>query len=189
MGTGARKTLEHALGTMPRQDPRTHGPSHPEPVGLDRGPASTQGAWARPGTTEQSLSLREAWTKSLEAWMDRVKAVLGGDHGWRTIYSHRNLREASRSVEEHHIYTNQTQNLSLDEVRRWPPLPLPPSASLDFTASLSIGRLTGAPCPFHNHLRMDLGSKRPPVWSADIPRDTNLACRAKKISCVECQHP
>ncbi|KAK9157167.1 hypothetical protein Scep_003741 [Stephania cephalantha] len=78
MGTGARKTLEHALGTMPRQDPRTHGPSHPEPVGLDRAPANTQGAWAQPGTTEQSQSLRETWATSLEAWMDQVKAVLGG---------------------------------------------------------------------------------------------------------------
>ncbi|KAK9105340.1 hypothetical protein Scep_022184 [Stephania cephalantha] len=47
MGKGARKTLEHALGSMPRQDPWTdHSVGHPEPVGLgsDRAPTSTQGA-------------------------------------------------------------------------------------------------------------------------------------------------
>ncbi|KAK9128755.1 hypothetical protein Syun_017552 [Stephania yunnanensis] len=38
-GTGivARRTLEHALGTMPRQDPRTYGPSHPEPCETTQG--------------------------------------------------------------------------------------------------------------------------------------------------------
>ncbi|KAK9121126.1 hypothetical protein Syun_018743 [Stephania yunnanensis] len=49
---------------------------HPEPMGLDQAPASTRGAWAQPGTTDQSLSLREAWATSFEAWMDQVKAVL-----------------------------------------------------------------------------------------------------------------
>ncbi|KAK9121127.1 hypothetical protein Syun_018744 [Stephania yunnanensis] len=29
MGKEARRTLEHALGTMPREDPRTHGPATP----------------------------------------------------------------------------------------------------------------------------------------------------------------
>ncbi|KAK9098536.1 hypothetical protein Syun_025581 [Stephania yunnanensis] len=49
MGKVAR-TLEHALGAMPRHDPWTdHGVDHPlEPVGLDRPPASTRGAWAAP---------------------------------------------------------------------------------------------------------------------------------------------
>ncbi|KAK9151161.1 hypothetical protein Syun_009470 [Stephania yunnanensis] len=78
MGIVARKTLEHALGTMPRQDPRTYGPSHPKSVGLDRALANTQGAWAHPCTSEQSLSLRETWTKSLEAWMNQIKVVPGG---------------------------------------------------------------------------------------------------------------
>ncbi|KAK9133119.1 hypothetical protein Scep_012647 [Stephania cephalantha] len=37
IGAVARRTFEHALGTMPRQDPWTdHGAGHPEPVGLRR---------------------------------------------------------------------------------------------------------------------------------------------------------
>ncbi|KAK9157440.1 hypothetical protein Scep_004014 [Stephania cephalantha] len=41
MGMEAREPSSMPRGTMPRQDPRTHGLSHPEPVGLYRAPAST----------------------------------------------------------------------------------------------------------------------------------------------------
>ncbi|KAK9132883.1 hypothetical protein Scep_012411 [Stephania cephalantha] len=63
------------LGHHAKARPSDPWSGHPEPVGLDRAPANTLGAWARPGTTEQFLSRREAWTTSFEAWGDRVKAV------------------------------------------------------------------------------------------------------------------
>ncbi|KAK9142137.1 hypothetical protein Syun_011537 [Stephania yunnanensis] len=74
------RTLEHALGAMPRHDPWTnHGVGHPpEPVGLDRAPASTRSAWARPGTIKQPLSCRETWATSFVAWLDQVKTVPSG---------------------------------------------------------------------------------------------------------------
>ncbi|KAK9142664.1 hypothetical protein Syun_012064 [Stephania yunnanensis] len=61
LGTPWHGALAQSTGGL-RHDPWTdHGADHPESVGLYRAPASTRGAWARPGTTEQSLSRKETW--------------------------------------------------------------------------------------------------------------------------------
>ncbi|KAK9161192.1 hypothetical protein Syun_007533 [Stephania yunnanensis] len=83
MGKEARRTLEHALGTMPRHDPRTHV-------------SATPSRW---DSTEPRLA-PEALTKSKYAWSHfgmfpielkkrlniyyRERCVLSGRHGQRS---------------------------------------------------------------------------------------------------------
>ncbi|KAK9113652.1 hypothetical protein Syun_020449 [Stephania yunnanensis] len=72
MDKEARRTLEHALGTMPRQDPRTHDPATPsrwdltEPRLAPEVPGCNQTPLSSPCPLEKhgTRPSKRGWTKS-----------------------------------------------------------------------------------------------------------------------------